>query len=65
LESFARGSIIFQFLRQKLQRNMPAELEIFRFVYHTHTAATEFLHDALVGDGLADHAEVIQETQVA
>src|SRR5437879_12948516 len=41
LKPFASSRIILQFLRQKLQRDIPAELEVFRLVDHTHTAATE------------------------
>src|ERR1019366_4967923 len=34
---------------------MPAQLEVFGFVDHTHPAATELRENAIVRDGLADH----------
>ena len=65
LESFAGSRIILQFLRQELQSDMPMQLEVFRFVHHTHAAATEFLQDAIVRDGCADHGELTRETQLS
>src|SRR5271154_7028337 len=40
---------------QELKGYEPAELYVFGFVDHTHPAAAEFLDDAIVRDGLADH----------
>ncbi len=40
---------------QELQSNEPAELHVLGFVDHTHPTAAEFLNDAVVRDGLADH----------
>ena len=55
-----QGLTIFgKFLRQELQRNVAAEFEIFRFVHHTHAAATELFQDAIVRDGLVDHRKFI------
>src|ERR1700693_4288720 len=55
-ESFAGSRIILHLHRQELQRNMAVQREVFGFVYHTHPAATELREDAIVRDGLADHA---------
>ena len=55
LEAFASGRIPGQLFRQKLQGHMAAQLEVFRFVDHTHAAATKLFQDAVVGDGLPDH----------
>ena len=39
---------------------MATQLEIFRLVHNTHSAATQLLHDAVVRNGLADHwAEIL------
>jgi hypothetical protein len=59
LEPFAGGRIILQFLRQKLQRDMSVQLEVFGFVNHAHPAATELFQDAVVRNGLADHGRFI------
>src|ERR1700692_392075 len=34
---------------------MTVQLEVFRFVHHTHPAATELRENAIVRNGLADH----------
>jgi hypothetical protein len=43
LKSFTGSRIVLQFLLQKLQHNVPAELEVFGLVDQTHAAATELL----------------------
>src|SRR6266446_3970362 len=51
----AEGLLVFGYLvGQELQSDKAAELHILSFVDHTHAAATEFLNDAVVRDGLAD-----------
>ena len=40
---------------QKLQRNETAKSCVLRLVDHTHPAAAQFLDNAVVRDGLADH----------
>ena len=42
-------------LRQELERDKAAEPSVLGLVNHTHAAATEFLDDAVVGDGFANH----------
>ena len=50
-----QGQRIFrELVRKKLQRNMPAQLQVFSFVHYAHAAAPEFLDDAAVRDGLSD-----------
>ncbi len=42
-------------LREKLQGYKSTKRDIFRFVHNAHTAAAEFLKNAVVRYGLADH----------
>jgi len=44
-----------QIVRQKLERHVAAEAQVFRFVHHTHSPATQALENAVMRDGLADH----------
>ena len=37
---------------------MAMQLEVLRFVHHTHPAATELRDDAIVRNGFADHCSV-------
>jgi hypothetical protein len=54
----AEGLRVFRYLvGQELEGNKPAELNIFGLVHHTHPATAELLDDAVVRDGLADHAQ--------
>ena len=41
-------------VRQKFQRYKPAEFRVLGFINDAHATAAEFLHNAVVGDGLAD-----------
>ena len=43
------------FLRQKLERDETVKTSVFGLVNHTHAAAAEFLENAVVRNGLADH----------
>src|SRR5260370_6414973 len=54
LEASQRLGVFGYFLGQELQRDKSVEGYVFRLVDDTHTAATEFLDDAVVRDGLAD-----------
>jgi hypothetical protein len=40
---------------QKLQGDEAVQFYVLGFIYHTHTAATELLDDAVVRDGAANH----------
>src|SRR5882724_6637688 len=44
-------------VRQKLQGNKTMESRILGLVNHTHPATADFLKDAVVRDGLANHAQ--------
>jgi hypothetical protein len=54
LESRPGVRVSSHIVREELQSNKPVQPQIFSLVDHTHTADTEFLHDAVVRDGLAD-----------
>jgi hypothetical protein len=54
LEPFDRLRVFRQRFGQELQSDEAAELGVFSLVHHTHTAAPEFIDDAIVRDGLAD-----------
>jgi hypothetical protein len=60
LEAFAGRGIVFHFRGKKLQRDAAPQLEVFRFVDHAHPAAAELRQDAIVRDGLTDHAPIFQ-----
>ncbi|MGA8308776.1 MAG: hypothetical protein WB755_02010 [Terriglobales bacterium] len=47
--------IVGEVVGQELQGDVAAELEVFRFIDHTHPAAPKFLDDAVVRDGPANH----------
>jgi hypothetical protein len=50
----AQGLSVFCYLvGQELERDEATELHILGLVHHTHPAATQFLDDAVVRDGLA------------
>jgi len=44
-------------IRQELQSNKAVQLHVLRLVDHTHPATAEFLDNAVVRDGLANHSE--------
>jgi hypothetical protein len=47
-------------LREKFEGDKSAEGNVFCLVHHAHPTATQFLDDAVVRDGLADHwAEIL------
>jgi hypothetical protein len=37
---------------QELQRNAATEFQVFGLVYDTHTASSDLVEDAVMGDGL-------------
>jgi len=43
------------FLRQELEGNEAMQPRVFGFIDHAHAPAAEFLDDAVVRDGFADH----------
>jgi hypothetical protein len=46
-----------QFFRKKLEGHVTAELNVFRFVDHTHAPATDFAQYAVVGERLPERWE--------
>ncbi len=53
-----QGLLVFsQLFGEELQGDGPAQLGVLGLVDHTHAAPAEFLQDAVVGDGLADHRQ--------
>src|SRR5579872_183441 len=54
-ESFQRLLVRGHAFGEKLESDKSAEFGIFGLVDHAHTAATEFLKDAIVGDGHVEH----------
>jgi hypothetical protein len=46
-----------EFVRKELECNVAAEADVFRFVYHSHPAAPQFLQDAVMADGFPNHAK--------
>jgi CheY-like chemotaxis protein len=46
--------VVGEFVGQELQGDVATELEVFRFVDHTHTATADLAEDAVVGNRLTD-----------
>src|SRR6201993_1284183 len=55
-EAFERGSVLSDVIGKEFQGDEPTEREVFGFVDHTHAATAELLENAVVRDGLPDHA---------
>jgi hypothetical protein len=45
-----------ELFRQELEGNKPTELGVLGLIDDTHAPATEFLNNAIVRNGLANHA---------
>src|SRR6266571_1896626 len=58
LETSQGLSVSGNLLRQKLESDEAMQARVLSLVDHTHTPSTEFLDDAVVRDGLADHGGV-------
>jgi hypothetical protein len=56
LKPLQRQRAFGQVFGKKLQSDVASELGVFGFVHHAHAAATKFLKDPVVRDGLPDHA---------
>src|ERR1700730_11142960 len=48
--------VLRHIIGQKLEGNKPVQVYVLGLVDHTHTAAAQFLDDAVVRDGLTDHS---------
>src|SRR5580700_2239508 len=53
-KAFERLWVFSYILREELQSDKATKFGVFGLVYDTHAAATKFLDDAVVRDGLAD-----------
>src|SRR5580700_5671004 len=56
LETFKRGAVMGHQLGQKLQSYETVEPAVLGLVDDTHASAADFFDDAIVGNGLTDHA---------
>ena len=56
LEPLQGLMILCQFLGQELERHEAAELGVLGLVDHAHAPATQLLQNAIVRNGLANHA---------
>ena len=56
-ETFQRLRVFGDVLRKELQRDEATEFRVLGLVDHTHPTTAEFLDDAVVRDGLANHAQ--------
>src|SRR2546421_6045091 len=57
LESIKRVRISFCLCRQEFKGDPAAQIEVFSFINHTHTAAAELREHAVMRDGLTNHGE--------
>ena len=49
--------IVGAVVRQELQRDRPAELDVFGLIHDAHAARAERFENAVVGDGFTNHGE--------
>ncbi len=54
-KSFQHDRVLGDQFRQEFKRHQPAQLGVLGLVDDTHPAATQFLDDPVVRDGMADH----------
>ena len=55
LKALAGRGIVLHVGRKKFQRDVAAQLEVFRFVDHTHPPAAQLRENAVMRNGFADH----------
>ena len=55
-EAFESLRVVREFVGKKFKGNETPELGVFSLVNHAHPATAQLVHDAIVRDGLADHA---------
>ena len=65
LETAEGLCIVGEFVGKELQGDVAAQLEVFRLVHHAHSAAADLAEDAVVRDGLADHAANLTSVKLA
>ena len=56
LKTAGSSRVVSDVVVQEFERDKAAEADVFGLVNHTHAAAAQFLQDAVVGNGLAEHA---------
>jgi hypothetical protein len=54
--------ILSNIIGQKLEGNEAAKFGVFRLINHAHATTAEFLHNAVVRDGLTDHGSNVSRT---
>ena len=59
LEALDRVGVGVRFVGQELDRDLPAEPRVFRFVDDAHAAGAEARQDLVVRNGLADHSDPV------
>src|SRR6202035_5918822 len=57
-KALERLTVLGEIFGEKLEGDEAVEARVFRFVNHTHAAATEFLDDPVMRDGLIDQGKV-------
>jgi hypothetical protein len=57
LEAAESLCVVGKIIGKELEGNVATELQVLGFVNYTHAPATKLLDDAIVRDGLADHAQ--------
>ena len=55
LKSLKQIGIFGQGRCEELQSDVPAKIDVFGFINHSHSAFTQLRRDAIVRDGSADH----------
>ena len=55
-EALERLRVLHNVIRKEFERNESSKIGVLGFIDHTHTTATELLDDAVVRNGLTDHA---------
>ena len=55
LKALAGRGIFLHFGRKEFQGHVPAQLEVFGFVDHTHSAAAELRQNAIMRNSFSDH----------
>src|SRR5579864_1387849 len=53
LKTSERSRLIGEFVGKQLQYDVATQLEVFRFVYHTHAPAADLADDAVMGNRLS------------
>jgi hypothetical protein len=56
-KTLKRVRVSGKFVGEKLQGDKSTQFGVLCLIYNTHTTTTEFLKDAIVRDGLADHVD--------